>query len=80
MDRSGNHAPRLEAQVMRTSDSHVEEGVTFMRETDAAIQVTTKDGEIIWLPFSQVESIERERDGTGSITMTKWIAQQKGLT
>lgn len=53
---------------------------SFGTESDKAIQVTSAEtGEVMWLPLSQVESIERETDGTGSITMTQWIAKQKGL-
>lgn len=64
---------------MRSDPKHTQEIASFGRETDNAIQVTTSEGEIIWLPFSQIDSIERETDGTGSITMSLWIAQQKGL-
>ena len=56
---------------------------TFKRETDSAILVydhaTEED---IWIPLSQVESIHgRREDGTGegTLVMTDWIAQKKGL-
>lgn len=53
----------------------------FIRETDAAILI--KDPateEEVWLPLSQVDEIHRDKDRKhGSIVMSDWIAQQKGL-
>lgn len=59
--------------------THTQDVVKFGTETDKALQITTPEGEIVWLPFSQVHSVERETDGTGQVTMTEWIAKQKGL-
>ena len=63
----------------RSDPTHVQEVVKFGTETDKALQITTPDGELLWIPFSQVDSITREPDGTGAVEMSLWIAQQKGL-
>jgi len=54
--------------------------VTLGRETDKAILVTVKDREDpLWMPLSQVKKITRAGEGKDSITVTAWIAKQKGL-
>jgi len=54
--------------------------VTLGRETDKAILVTVKDREDpFWLPLSQVKKMTRAGEGKDSITITGWIAKQKGL-
>ena len=64
---------------MKTSDVVTIEGHSS-RETDAAIFLELDDGTDAWIPFSQVENMTRDATGGGiSITMTKWIAQKKGL-
>ena len=53
----------------------------FVHETDNAVLVTDDDsGEEIWFPLSQVESMHRDKNGTGTIVVSDWIARQKGLT
>jgi hypothetical protein len=32
-----------------------------------------------WIPLSQVESMHFDKTNNGSIVITKWIAQKKGL-
>lgn len=52
------------------------------RETDLAVQISTLEGEMLWIPLSQVVEMIGRKDGersTGHITMTEWIAQKKGL-
>lgn len=49
------------------------------RETDAAVLVVDEDGESIWFPLSQVESMHFDRNGAGHIVVSDWIARQKGL-
>lgn len=50
------------------------------RETENAILLELDDGTEAWVPFSQVEHIVRDAQGTGiSITISKWIAQKKGM-
>lgn len=57
----------------------------FLAETDNAIRVLCIDiDEKVWFPFSHVEKIERKQGGkggnaTGSITVTDWIARQRGF-
>lgn len=53
-----------------------------VRETDNAIlfQVSDLDDEEVWFPTSQVESIHRDSTGRGTIVVTDWIAQKKGIT
>ena len=54
--------------------------VTLGRETDKAVLVTVKDQpEPMWMPLSQVKKIVRAGAGKDSITITAWIAEQKGL-
>jgi hypothetical protein len=52
----------------------------FERETDSAVLVTDDDGESIWFPLSQVESMHKDRNNVGTIVVSDWIANQKGLT
>lgn len=50
-------------------------------ETDAAVLVHDfVSGEDIWFPLTQVDSIHRDKNGNGTIVVSDWIAQQKGLT
>lgn len=58
----------------------------FVTETDnACLIIDPASGEEIWIPFSQVEGRKGKRaanghfSGEGTITMTDWIARQKGL-
>jgi len=51
---------------------------TIVAESDLAVKIALEDGETLWIPLSQIEAIHH--DGSNSlITMTKWIAQKKGL-
>jgi len=55
-------------------------GCTILAETDAAIRIALEDGECIWLPLSQVEAIHRTKvQGEDWLTVTRWIAEKKGL-
>lgn len=54
-------------------------GVTLGKETDKAILVT-HEGKDIWMPLSQVESMVRTKEkGGDEITISAWIAKEKGL-
>lgn len=58
----------------------VERTCTFLRETASAVLVHDHlSDEDVWFPLSQVESMHRDKNGHGSIVVTDWIAQQKGL-
>ena len=49
-------------------------------DTDKAQQVVVLEtGELMWIPFSQIERIDKYPDGTATVHMTAWIAKQKGL-
>lgn len=52
---------------------------TVVRETDNAILLRTEDGEEVWVPFSQIDEIHRDRNGMARVVMSQWIAKQKGL-
>jgi hypothetical protein len=53
----------------------------IVRETDKALLVRLEDGEEVWLPLSQISEPDsyREGDENGTISVTEWIAEQKGL-
>ena len=55
-------------------------GIRFIRETDAAILIDY-GGMEEWIPFSQVEEIQRHPTDAShnSILMSEWIAEKKGL-
>lgn len=62
-----------------------DETVTFddvvcLAQTGAAILVLVENEEV-WIPLSQVgeDSEVREKDDTGDLVITKWIAKKKGL-
>ena len=54
----------------------------FVHETTNAILIRDlKDAEEYWIPLSQVESIHRDKNKLyGTIVMSDWIAEQKGLS
>lgn len=57
----------------------------ILRETHAAVLIRDlADGREHWIPFSQVEKIVRDAGEalgaqTGTVTMSEWIAEQRGL-
>ena len=59
----------------------VEIECTVVHETDNAIRIDYQ-GELIWIPLSQVEEIHRRNKAVGDtdvVVMTRWIASKKGL-
>jgi hypothetical protein len=53
---------------------------THKRETEKAMLITDhRTGEDVWLPLSQVDKVTRNPDGTGDVTISRWIAAEKGL-
>ncbi len=55
------------------------EDVEILRETGKALMVEV-EGEEIWLPISQVKpDPEHEVGYVGEISITEWIAEQKGI-
>ena len=52
----------------------------ILRETEKAFLIRIDDEEY-WIPFSQIADPEeyREGDTDGEISITEWIAREKGL-
>lgn len=66
---------------LRENDPIVEfHSAICKKETDSALLVEIDDKEY-WIPKSQLhpDSEVQEEDDTGTITMSEWIAKQKGL-
>lgn len=55
---------------------------TVIRETEAAVQIMLSTGNKVWIPLSQVEEIHKDpgKFEQDSLVVTRWIAEQKGLT
>lgn len=51
------------------------------RETDKALLLILEDGEEVWMPKNQIADVEDYEDGDTNCTVsvTTWIAEQKGL-
>lgn len=51
------------------------------RETDRAFKLILDDGEEVWMPKSQVSDPDDYQEGDTNVSMsvTDWIAEQKGL-
>jgi hypothetical protein len=82
--RSGSWRPRDERKDRVTAQAEPDvtlSGVTLGRETENAVLVTVKDQkDPIWMPLSQVTKITKAGGAMAdSITVTAWIAKQKGL-
>jgi hypothetical protein len=56
----------------------IEVECTIVHETDNAIRIDYQ-GELIWIPLSQVDEIHRRKGDTDLVVMTRWIASKKGL-
>lgn len=52
--------------------------IRIIHRTERAILVDDGDGEV-WLPLSQVEIIEEDRNGDASIIIPMWLAKDKEL-
>jgi hypothetical protein len=67
---------------MRSDDETVTIDVVVKRVSERAVLVET-DGEDIWIPKSQIDAdaseVKLEKGEAGVLTITKWIAEQKGL-
>lgn len=66
-----------------TTDDVVEVEVEVLVETEKALHVFVVDtGDEVWIPKSQIhdDSDVYSRDTSpGTITITRWIAEQKGI-
>ncbi len=64
------------------SDDTVEIEVEVLRETDKALLVRTAEGDEVWIPQSQIDDdseVYSVKSSPGTMTVTLWIATQKGL-
>ena len=50
-----------------------------IRETDNAILVATYDEREVWLPFSQIDEIDRYPDGHAEILLADWLVRKEDL-
>jgi hypothetical protein len=57
------------------------EDVDVLKETDSAFLLLIEGGEKVWMPKSQVADPDgyAEGDEGVSISITEWIADQKGI-
>lgn len=57
------------------------EDVIAKSETEKAIRVTHEDGLDIWIPISQIDDDSEvyAQGDTGTLIISKWIAEQKGF-
>ena len=55
--------------------------VVCIKETDAALLIRLEDDTEHWIPLSQLskDSDVSNEDDEGTITLTRWIAEQKSL-
>ncbi len=53
----------------------------IVKETDAAFLLRLEGGEDVWIPRGQIESPDDydEGDEDCTVSVTEWIARQKGL-
>jgi hypothetical protein len=53
----------------------------IVKETDSAFLLRLDDGEEVWIPKSQVSDPESYAQGdcNATVSVTEWIAKQKGL-
>lgn len=64
---------------MPSQELYTQENITILREGDAATLIETLEGEEAWIPHSQIKEVKHHPDGRTDMTMTAWIAKQKGL-
>jgi hypothetical protein len=63
---------------MANSSEYVEIECSRERETDAAVLIVV-DGEEVWLPLSQIESMHFDARNEGTVRVASWLARKKGL-
>lgn len=67
-----------ENDMRRSNDNTVDLEVVIKRETDKAYLIDHGGEEEVWMPKSQVREIEK-KGRTVVLTVTEWIANEKGL-
>lgn len=66
--------------MRRSNDETVELEVQIKRVTEKAYLITHDGEKELWIPRSQVKSLDRNGRGPlHTMVMTEWIATQKGL-
>lgn len=58
------------------------ENVDILKETDSAFLLLLDGGEKVWIPLSQVCDPDDYAEGDEGVTLsiTEWIADQKGIS
>ncbi len=67
-----------ENDMRRSNDNTVDLEVVIKRETDKAYLIDHGGEEEVWMPKSQVRAVEK-KGRTATLTVTEWIANEKGL-
>ena len=78
--KSGKFTTRDVKTLADSNDDDVELEYTKIKHATNKAALFIVDGEDLWLPFTQIVEVEGEADEDGgSVTITGWIASQKGL-
>jgi len=67
-----------ENPMRQSNDNTVDLEVVIKRETDKAYLIDHGGEEEVWMPKSQVRAVEK-KGRTATMTVTEWIADEKGL-
>jgi hypothetical protein len=69
----------LENDMRTSNDNTVEIDATIERETDKAYLLDVGEPDKVWMPKSQVRDVQRGSGRLVKMTVTEWIANEKGL-
>ena len=64
--------------MRRSNDNTVDLEVVIKRETDKAYLIDHGGESEVWMPKSQIKNVAKN-GRTVTLTVTEWIANQKGL-
>lgn len=67
-----------ENPMRQSNDNTVDLEVVIKRETDKAYLIDHGGEEEVWMPKSQIKNVAKN-DRTVTLTVTEWIAYEKGL-
>ena len=67
-----------ENPMRQSNDNTVDLEVVIKHETDKAYLIDYGGDEEVWMPKSQVRAVEK-KGRTATMTVTEWIADEKGL-
>lgn len=62
-----------------SQELYTQENITIVRQGAAADLIETDEGDQHWIPHSQIKKIKRHPEGRTDMTMTAWIAKERGL-